>query len=194
MSGLDQALFTLAVAAHGGGEHGGGEHASGIDWVLVVSLFTNAILFFGFLFWAARPAVSKALAARRANMAVDLERAQAKQTEAEQRLAEYQAKLDNLEREVAVVVQAYEREAKADEARIREETDRAIERMNREAEFTIRQETVKARRAIQAAAVEATLDAAEKKIRERIGDADHARLTRRYVDSLNATIEGSNQA
>lgn len=181
MTGFDNPLLTLAIAS------GGAADAHGIDWLLVGSLFANVGLFFGFLIWKAKPAVAKGLKARRANMAVDLERAQAKQAEAEARLTEYQAKLDNLEKEVAKVVEAYEKEARADRTKIESEADRAIERLNRETEFTINQETLKAKRAIQTAAVEATLTSAEKKIRERIEDADHDRLTRQYVESLNGS-------
>lgn len=174
------------VAAAGGGEGHGESH--GINWLLVGSLFTNAAIFFGFLYWMAAPAITNGLKSRRENMAVGLDRAREKQAEAEARLAEYQEKLDNLEREVSRVVSAYEKEAETDKARIEEETDRAIARLNRETEFTIQQETKKAEKLIQAAAVEATLRAAEEKIRGRIADEDHERITSQFVSSLK---EGS---
>lgn len=183
---LVETLARVAAAGSPAAGDGHGAEAHGVDWIMVVSLFANFVLFFGFLYWVAAPAVRKGLSSRRANMAIDLERAQKKQAEAEARLAEYQAKLDNLEREVAAVVRSYEKEAAADRAKIEEETEKAIARLNRETEFTIQQEARKAEASIRQAAVEATLSAAEKKIRDRIEDDDHARLTERYVEELSS--------
>lgn len=171
--------LTLAASENHGPDH------DGVDWLFVASLYTNFLLFFGFLFWVAAPAVARGLKNRRAAMARDLERAQKKQAEAEARLAEYQEKLDNLEREVARVVDAYEREAKADRARIEQEAERVVERLARETELTIQQELRKAEKMIRQAAVDATLQAAEEKIRDRINEGDHRRLTELYVSSLN---------
>jgi F-type H+-transporting ATPase subunit b len=172
------ALARLAPAASGGG------HGEDIDWALVASLFLNAFLFFGFLIWKAGPLVSRSLKNRRANMAAELEKAQRKQAEAEARLAEYQKKLDNLESEVARVIESYEKEANAERARIEQDTEKAIERLARETDFTINQEMKKAERLIREEAVNATLEAAEAKIKKRITGADQDRLTQQYVRSL----------
>lgn len=174
-------LGILATAA-GGADHGEGH---GVDWLFVASLFTNALLFFGFLFWAGAPLVSRGLRNRRASMAVELERAQKKQADAEARLAEYQAKLDNLEQEVARVIEAYEKEARTEKARIEADTERAVARLARETDFTIGQEMKKAEQLIRQKAVDATLEAAEARIRAQITGADHDRLTARYVASLD---------
>ena len=165
----------------------GGAHAQSIDWLLVFSLFSNAILFFGLLIWKAAPLVSTSLRQRRAEMATNLEEAQSKQNAAEARLGEYQEKLDNLEREVARVVASYEKEAEADRVRLEEETEKAIARLERETNLTISQEMRKATAAIHASAVEATLRTAEDKIRNRIDDSDHNRLTEQYISSLNGS-------
>lgn len=183
LSSVLSALAEVALAGADAGGHAAESH--GIDWLVVLSLFTNVILFFGFLFWQLAPMASKGLKERRANMEVELEEAQKKQAEAESRLAEYQEKLDNLEREVARVIESYEREAEADRKRFEEDTDKAVARLARETEFTINQEMKKAEKKIHAAAVEATLEAAEQKIRSRIQDDDHRRLTDQYVESLD---------
>jgi F0F1-type ATP synthase membrane subunit b/b' len=64
------------------------------------------------------------------------------------------------------------------------DTDRAIERMAREADFTIKQEVRKAEKAIREAAATATLEAAEMLIKERITEADQRRLADNYISSL----------
>lgn len=182
-------LGLVVVAAGGGGGHGGGGEHGGAGFLFVASLFINFLIFFGFLFWKAAPAVANGLRSRRANMAKELEAAQKKQAEAEARLAEYQEKLDNLEREVARVIQSYEREAEADRARTQVETEKALARMARETDFTIEQEMRKAQRLIRASAVEATIKAAEEKIQNRITLEDQIRLTDQYIQVLN---NGSN--
>lgn len=175
-------LATTLVGA-GGGDHG--DSHAGSNWLFIASLFTNFVIFFGFLIWKAAPAVASGLKSRRSTMAVELERAQEKQAKAEARLAEYEEKLQNLEREVAHVVESYEKVAEADRARTEAETEKALARMARETDFTIQQEMRKAERLIRRSAVEATLRIAEEKIKSRINPDDHRRLTDQYVASLD---------
>lgn len=178
------AKYLLQLMIMGTDGHGAETHGHGIDWLLVLSLYTNVILFFGLLIWKAAPAVSKGLKARRATMAVDLELAQKKQAEAEARLAEYEAKLENLEQEVANIMRSYEKEAASDRQKLEEEANKAVERLNRETSFTIQQEGLKAARRIREAAVSKTIDTAEQLVKETIGQADHDRLVDQYVLSL----------
>jgi F-type H+-transporting ATPase subunit b len=160
------------------------EHSNHIDWFVLGSMITNALLFFGFLALRLKPHVSNGLIARRENMAKQLEEARAKQAEAERRLAEYKTKLENLEAEVARIVKSYESEAEADRRRMQEEADRAIQRFVRETEFTISQEAKKAEKAIRNAAISATLEAAEQLLTSRITSDDRRRLADEYIRDL----------
>ncbi|MEM7676181.1 MAG: ATP synthase F0 subunit B [Myxococcota bacterium] len=142
----------------------GDAHHSGpltIDWVEMISLFANTVIFFGFLIWKLRPLVSDGLVQRRKTMAEQLEIAKKKQEEAEAKAAEYAEKLENLEAEVQRIVKNYESEAEADIERMRVDTEKAIERLSRDNENTIRQEVLKAEQLIRESAVAATLEAAE---------------------------------
>ncbi|MBX2814196.1 MAG: ATP synthase F0 subunit B [Myxococcales bacterium] len=180
---LSVSLHHLFLATPTTGE--GAEHASSaIDWLLVGSLFTNFILLFTFLIWKGAPAVADSLKKRRVQMAHDLEEAQAKQTEAETRLGQYQEKLDNLQREIDQVITSYEVEAGRDCERFESETQKAIARIERETEITIAQETRKAEAAIRAAAIEATIRLVEEKMKQQIKPTDHERLTQQYIESL----------
>ncbi|HJL42441.1 MAG TPA: ATP synthase F0 subunit B [Myxococcales bacterium LLY-WYZ-16_1] len=171
------------VEADAGGVHG--EH-EGIDWFELVAMFTNFVLFFGFLAWKFGPNVSQSLKARRSNLESRLQEAQNKQAEAEARLEQYREKLANLEREFEQVVASYEKQAQADRERLKEETEKALDRLSRETEFSIQQEARKAERAIRDAVVETTLSLAEQKIRERMTDADKKRLNEQYIRSLES--------
>lgn len=168
------------IAAAGGGDHG--DHS--VNWWVLGSMFTNFVLFFGFLAVKLKGPVGSALENRRSDMAKRLEEAQAKQREAEARLAEYKEKLANLESEVQRVIASYEAEAKADAERMQADTDKAIERLARESEIHIQQEVRKAEQTIRESAVRATLEAAEALIKDRITDADQRRLVDQYISNL----------
>ncbi len=85
------------------------------------------------------------------------------------------------------VVQSYEAQARTDADRMKADADKAIERMARESEVTIEQEIRKAEAVIRASAVQATLEAAESLIKDRITDADQRRLVDQYVSNLEKT-------
>lgn len=183
MNPVTAELIGLLAAAGGHGD--AANH--GINWFVLGSMFTNFVLFFGFLYVKLKKPVGTALENRRVDMAKRLEEAQAKQREAEARLAEYKAKLANLEDEVKRVVSSYEAEAKADAERMQADTEKAIERLQRESEITIQQEVRKAETVIRESAVKATLEAAEALIKDRITDADHRRLVDQYISNLEKT-------
>ena len=165
----------------------GGEHHEGpltINWLEIISLFANAVIFFGFLIWKLAPSVKDGLIKRRQDMAEQLEEAKKKQAEAEAKAAEFAEKLENLEAEVQRVVKSYEAQAEADADRMQEDTEKAIERMARDTDNTIKQEVLKAEQLIREAAVSATLEAAERLVKEKVTDADHRRLADLYVGNL----------
>lgn len=183
MTGTLQTSVLMALVAASGGD-GGGHEAHGIDWFELGSMFLNFVLLFGFLGYKLRPVVANGLTARRENFGKRLIEAQQKQAEAESRLEEYKTKLANLETEFQRVVESYEAEARADQKKMEDETEKAIQRLARETEFTIHQEIRKAEKLIQSTAVEATLRKAEALVRARITDDDRARLNDACIDEL----------
>jgi F-type H+-transporting ATPase subunit b len=172
VSVLVQLTQTLVTAGGGDGSW---------DWYTLSGMFTNLLLFLGFMVWVLKKPLQTYLNDRRSGLAKQLEAAQAKQEEAERRLAEYDHKLKNLENEIAAIVESHEAQGEADRQRLREETEKAIERLMREADFTINQESLKAQKAIRSAAVNATLEMAEQLVQDRITDADRRRLADEYV-------------
>ncbi len=183
-------LLTLLAA---GGEAGHGEAVGhhgppsfGEFLLEQLPMFLNFALFFGFLIWKLRPMLSNALVNRRASMADQLEEAKRKQAEAEAKAAEFAKKLENLEQEVHRIVQSYEAQAEADVERMREETEKAIQRLARDNENSIKQEVLKAEQAIRESAVTATLQAAERLVKQRINNDDQRRLAEQYVTQLDA--------
>lgn len=172
-------LFLTLMAASG--EHGE------VNWFAVGSMIVNFFLFFGFLGYVLRRPVKGYLETRRENMAVQLREAQTRQAEAERKLAEYEGKLANLEGEVQRIVKSFEAQGEADRERLKNDADRAMERLVREVDFTLRQESLKAQREIREAGVKATLAMAEQMITERITDADRRRLADEYIGQVAPT-------
>lgn len=169
-------LLSLIVAA------GGGE-----GWNLwkLGSQFLNFFILFGGIYVLVRKPLQTYLEQRREDMASKLREAQEKQAQAEKRLAEYASKLEHLEEEIARVVKSFEAQGEADKQRMLQDGDRAVERLSREVDFTIRQEVAKATKEIREAGVEATVKMAEKLISERITDSDRRRLADEYVAQVN---------
>lgn len=184
MSSSISTLLSLALVAAGGGDHGGEHH--GFDAWVYFSTLTNFIVMFGFLAYVLKQPLASFLETRRENMASKLREAKEKQADAEKRIAEYKHRLDHLEDEVQRIVTSYEKEGEADRERMKADTERAIERMVREADFTLKQEVRKAEKAIREAAASATLEAAESMVKERITDADQRRLVDTYISNMES--------
>ena len=176
-------LYTILLGS-AGDAHG----VADINWLEMGALWFN----FFVLVWLV-PKVVKSLTglspkehlkAQRENLKEQLEEARTKQAEAERRLAEYVAKLDNLEDEVKAIVKNYEAQGDADRKRLEEDADKAVERLVREADFSIRQESLKAQKEIREVAVTTTIAMAESLVKERITDADRRRLADEYIGSV----------
>jgi F0F1-type ATP synthase membrane subunit b/b' len=186
MSIAGQMIGMLMLAAEHGAEHGA-EHAEGFDVMGYAFALFNFALCIGTIVYFAGPKVTVFLKDRRESLAKQLNEARQKQAEADKRLAEYGHKLDHLEDEVGRIIKSFEAQGEADRERFKTDTDKAIERLVREVDFTITQESLKAQRAIRAAAVESTLSMAEKMVTERITEADKRRLADEYVGQLDRT-------
>jgi len=166
----------------------GGNPDAGVNWLQILALWGNF-----FILLAALPAILRSLTGRspkehlqnqREEMASQLKDAQEKQAAAEKRLAEYATKLGNLEKEVQDIMKGYEAQAKADEEKAHSDAEQKIERMMRDADFTISQESLKAQREIREAAIDATISLTQTIFSERITDADRRRLADEYISNI----------
>jgi F-type H+-transporting ATPase subunit b len=165
-----------------------GHSDQGINWFEIIALWAN---FFILLFLL--PKIIKSLTGaspkehlqnQRNEIARQLKEAEVKQAEAEKRLTEYAKKLDNLENEVKEIMAGYEAQGKADEEKAEAEAEQRIERLMRDADFTVNQESLKAQRAIRQAAIDATIELSETIINDRITDADRRRLADEYISNI----------
>lgn len=177
-------VATLVSEAGGEGAHGGG-HEAHFDAVGIAAHWFNFLILVTVLVMVSRKPFLELLKTRREKLGAELAEAKKRQAEAERRLNEYSRKLENLESEVAGIIKNFEAQGEVDRERFRGETDRAIERLVRETDFTIKQESLKAQADIREAAVDATMRLAEALVKEKITDSDKRRLADDYVQQLS---------
>ena len=203
---LASALFAPALGfapavsaqdAHGehGGEHGeahaepGAAHAEhgeahGVNVIELVASFVNFAVLVGLLVFLARKPTQAFLASRRAAVVDGLAEAQRMKAAAEAKYNEYQARLANLDAELAQIKSEIIASGEAERERIIAEAERKSARIRRETEFLIEQQLKQLRADLTRESVEAAMTAAEKLLRERTTDDDQQRLARAYTSKL----------
>jgi F-type H+-transporting ATPase subunit b len=190
-----------ARRAHGGhGGHGGG-HAVHVNWwkasppkgenqPFLAALFNFIVL--GLLLGRfAFPAIREYTRERHEAIGKDLKEAQRLHAEAEARLKEYEAKIANLDHEIATLLQGIQAEGEAERARIIAAAEEQAQRLRRDAETTIAQDMKRARQEIEQEVVTAAIATAEKLLRERVTETDQRGFVERYLVSLSTGAPGS---
>jgi F-type H+-transporting ATPase subunit b len=188
-----------ARPAHGGA-HGGG-HAVHVNWYkaspppgenqpFLAALFNFIVL--GLLLGRfAYPPIREFVKDRHEAIGKDLAEAQRLRAEAEARLKEYEAKISNLDHEIATLLQGIRTEGEAERARMIVAAEEQAQRLRRDAETTIAQDMKRARHEIEQEVVTAAITTADRILRERINDADQRGFVERYLVSLATDTPGA---
>ncbi len=154
------------------------------------SLIFWELISFGILLWVlykfAFPPILEALETRERKIRDTIEQAEQNRLTAEQRLAEYEAKLSGAAREAEKIVT----EAKAKAQRLLEENEQRLradaERIQAETAREIERERRKALQDIRTDAADLALTVAEKVLARSLSDDDHRRLAREAVEAVAA--------
>jgi F-type H+-transporting ATPase subunit b len=168
-----------------------GEEPAPINWFEFgkeTPPFIATIVNFGILaatyYLIGRKPIQAALQNRRDSIAKDIEEAQRMRQEAEARAKTYQARLDALESEVHTVREALVRAGEAERDRIIAEAQDKAERLKRDAEFLVLQESKQMSQDLWREALETAVSAAENLLKERVTQADQERLAEEYLAEL----------
>lgn len=191
--------------AHEGGHEGGEHHVTYTDdddgdgtanWLdsdspgyVLVKLTSQAIAFvvvMGILFSFARRPILDFLADRALVIRKQIQESAQAKADAEQRAAEIQSRLGNLERELTQLRADAEAESRAEEARLVERAHEEGRRIGQVAERKIRDEVVRAQVALRQEAVDLAVKLAENTLRTSVNSADQQRLARDFLDSLKS--------
>jgi F-type H+-transporting ATPase subunit b len=150
----------------------------------LISVLLNFAVIAGIIFWAARKYLPGAFSARTASIQKAMQEAQKASEEARRKLAEIESRLMKLDVEIGTMRDAAEKEAAAEEARIRTAAQEDARKMVESAQQEIAAAAKSARRELTAYAADLAVGLAPKQIR--IDAATDQALVRNFAGELGA--------
>ncbi len=149
-----------------------------------VGKITNFAILVGLLVYLARKPLTEYIANRRAQVRADLVAAEEIKKTAAAQLAEMDARLKALPRELEELRTRGQQEIAAEEQRIRERAEAERTRLLEQARRDIEHQVRLARRELVQHAASLAVAVAEQKIKQQITDADQHRLVDRYLERV----------
>ena len=171
---------SIALAASGG--ESGSKGWISTDTFRVMNF---AVLVIALVFILRKP-LSQALGARIKGIKEQLEDLEASKAEAEKKLAEYNEKLAQLEKEAEKIVEGYIQQGNEAKARILKEAETAAEKLKIQARRNIEHEFEQAKSKLQKEIFETSLAKAEEIIKGKISDEDQDRIVDEYLKKVVA--------
>lgn len=163
----------------------GGGHEGGLDKTKdLIYRIMNFGVMVGVLVFLLRKPVAKALAARRQGIKDQLADLEKQKQEAGRRLAEYNEKLGQLDKEVGKIVAEYVKQGEALKVKIIEEAKSAAEKLQEQARKNIEHEFQKAKQQLTAEIAEQAVSIAEELIKKNIDDEDQKRIIDEYLTKV----------
>ena len=151
-------------------------------------LFWSAVSFAILLFLLKRyafPAITEILDARERTITENLAKAERARKDAEQLLAEYQAKLKTAQQEATAMIDQARKQAQQvaedNQRRVKQDTDRMLATAREE----MARERVRVSKELKDQAVELVMAASERILKRSLTDADQKRLVKEAIDQLN---------
>ena len=174
---------TMAIAASGGG-HGDEAHKG---WLATDTyrVMNFAVLAIGLFLVLKKPA-SQALGGRIQGIKEQLEDLEQKKQAAEDKLAEYDARMAELDKEAEAMLAEYVKQGEDAKARILQEAEAAAEKLKEQASKNIEYEFKQAKADLKAEIVEKALAKAEAIIKEQISSDDQEKLVDEYLEKVVA--------
>ena len=174
--------FSLPTALSASSEDSGAKGWTSTDWFRVMNFAVLVIV----LVYVLRKPLSQALGARIKGIKSQLEDLEARKTEAEKKLAEYNEKLSQLEKESEKIVEDYIKQGNEAKARILKEAESAAEKLQTQARRNIEHEFKQAKLQLQEEIFETSLAKAEEIIKGKISGEDQDRLVDDYLRKVEA--------
>jgi F-type H+-transporting ATPase subunit b len=194
-AGNKAAAHGQAPVHHGAPEHGeatgqgdrGEAHGhggfSGKSFSLQLLNF-GALLFI--LIWFGGRAMNKALRARHDQLKAEVEEAARQHAAAEQRLREQDARMANLEKELATLRASIKDEAQREQARILTGAEERAKRISEDTKFQLDQQVKEAELRLRQEAASTAMKVADEVLRRSVGAEDDRRLAQDFVTSAAA--------
>ncbi len=172
---LLSSLATPALAASDGAGSGG----AAFLWQL-----GNLVLLLGVLFAVARKPIEKFFAQRHEKIRGELDDASRVLAQAEERFAEWQQKLAELDSELDRVRATAERRAREEREHTLNDARAAAERIRADAVVAVEQELRRARGELREEAADLAIELAASLLREQVSDGDRKRLIDEFIERV----------
>lgn len=173
-------MATTAQAAGGGGDKTMEAVWQGVNLVLIL----GAIIYFG------RGPITTFFSSRRAEIKSELSEAANLLSEAEQRNAELQRRLVDLNSEVEGIREAANQRADDEAERILADARATAERIRNDAKAAVAQELSRAQSKLREEAANLALEIAAQKLEANVGDGDRDRLIDEFILRVDPSSDG----
>ena len=155
-----------------------------VNWLSVGLSWLNFGVLVFILIRFGGPIIRDMLRNRHNTIKKDLDEARTLREQAQSRLTEYEARLNNIEREIADIMAGIKREADAEAQRIIAAAQEAANRMRKDAEFAIAQEGRRLELELRREAAELAVDTARKLLASKMTEADQKKLAETFVREM----------
>lgn len=164
-----------------------GGHGGSTLWSFIFSVI-NFILFLIVLYIFALPRIKSFYSERSEKIQQALKEAEEARTLAENKLREYEKKITFLDKEVEEIRKAVEKEGEAEKERIISAASKEAEIIKWQAKIIAEQELKQAKAELRKELATLSLERAEKIIKEKINEDDHARLVKDYITQITSKV------
>lgn len=179
--------FTGYALGAGGGGHGAEGETAAKGWVATDTYkVMNFVVLAAALIFLLRKPVKQALGDRIQGIKDQLSELEAKKKAAEEELARYNQKFQQLDQEAEKLIAQYIQQGEEARTRIIQEAENAAEKLQEQARRNIEHEFNKAKQSLQDQVLERALTKAEELIKKKISDDDQERLVDEYLGKVVA--------
>jgi F-type H+-transporting ATPase subunit b len=175
-------VLSISTALGASGGEGGSKGWGSTDTFRVMNFAVLAIV----LVYLLRKPLSQALSSRINGIKVELEDLEARKDEAEKKLAEYNEKLAQLEKEAERIVEDYIKQGHEAGERILKEAQASAEKLKAQARRNIEHEFEQAKLKLQVEIFENSLEKAEDIIKKKFSADDQDRIVDEYLEKVVA--------
>ena len=175
-------FFSISAALGSSGGEGATKHWISTDTFRVMNF---AVLLIALVFILRKP-LSQALASRIKGIKEQLQDLEARKAEAEKKLAEYNDKLAQLEKEAEKIVDDYIKQGNEAKARILKEAESSAEKLRAQAHRNIEHEFEQAKQKLQEEIFASSLKKAEEIIKGKFSAEDQDRIVDEYLKKVVA--------
>ena len=175
-------VFSVSTALGASGGEGGSKGWVATDTFRVMNFAVLAIV----LIFLLRKPLTQALSSRIKTIKDELEDLEARKDEAEKKLAAYNEKLAQLEKEAETIVADYIKQGNEARERILNEAESSAEKLKAQARRNIEHEFEQAKLKLQEEIFETSLEKAEEIIKNKFSEDDQDRIVDEYLKKVVA--------